>query len=194
MVFYEKYMREITQMEAEEGVSESLEFIRGFEHLTAEEKSGAMRKWHATKKKLEAIFEERLDLSSSDASTLFREYSGHFMNQKDMQKASNDFFQDVEEKIQNCIENDDSARAAYDGIRDFYARSAQAPFKFQGDIGLEDASVSQLVNFQKQLSKKIAENYRIDLPKAQDMVDKFCKLQNLNAKQLVQIQLNQGME
>jgi hypothetical protein len=147
--------------------------------------------FHEVRVKIEAIFQERLDLDKEQSEKLFRSYSEHYSNANKMQQASNKYFA-VEEKIQECADNDIVAKTAIRGLRDYYAQSVNAPFEYNGDVSKEEARVSQAVNYQNMLAKRLAEYHNIPENEAMSIVDKFSELQHQNAKQLVQTRINDG--
>ena len=193
MKMYATYLSEITQMEAEPGLSEKFDFIKQYAQRDYEGGfQAANEKYHVVRKQLSAVFQERLNLNAEDSDRLFRSYSEHFSDQYDIQKASEDFFK-IEERIQECIEADEVAKNAYDGLRNGFARSVNAPFEFRGDVDVETAAIEQAVNFQKILAERLKIFHNITYARADTMVDQFTELQHLNARQLVQARLHDGM-
>jgi hypothetical protein len=188
---YEQHLHAITQMEAEEGLSEKFDFIQRYERGEYEGGfSNANNKYHEIGADLSAVFQERLGLNSADAGKLFRSYSEHFLVQHKYQQASNKYF-NYEERILQCVGADETARKAYEGLRECYARSVIAPFEFSGDESLVEKAIKAIeeqVNFQQVLRERLS--IVTNPAEAANMVDAFCNMQHQMARQLVQARMN----
>jgi hypothetical protein len=185
---YEQHLHAIRQMEAEEGLSEKFDFIQRYNRGEYEgDFSNANNKYHEIRAELEEVFRERLGLNSADAGELFRSYSEHFLVQHEYQQASNKY-SDYEQRIQECVNADEVAREAYEGLRECYARSVIAPFEFSGDKSLVEKATEEQVNFQQVLRERLS--IVTNPAEAENMVDAFCNMQHQMARQLVQARMN----
>ncbi len=188
MTMYEQHLHAITQMEAEEGLSEKFYFIQRYNQGDYEGGfSNANNKYHEISADLSAVFQERLGLNPGDASKLVRSYSEHFRVQHEYQEAGNKYF-NYEERILQCVGADETARKAYEGLRECYARSVIAPFEFSGDESLVEKAIEEQVNFQQVLRERLS--IVTNPAEAANMVDAFCNMQHQMARQLVQARMN----
>ncbi len=130
---YSQYEQKITQLEAEEGISELFDFIKDYQRNIFEGNFYKIDidKFHENKEKIEVIFTEHLDLNNNQSEKLFNSYCEHYTNAHQMQKASDKYFE-IEEKIQECVDKDAVAKFAFRGIRDYYAQSVKNPSDYNG--------------------------------------------------------------
>jgi hypothetical protein len=194
---YTQYEAELTQLEAEEGLSPLFDFLRAYSSRSPElcgtNFLASNERFHEVREMLGVIFQERLGLNAQDSEGLFCGYVEHYRNGVETQRASEAYFE-IEEKITACVNADVVAANALRGIRDFYAKSVNAPFEGEIDIDTTTAWVQQMNNYKNMLVGRLAAFHEIDESQAYTMVNKFTQLQHLNAKQLVHTRLNEGNE